>query len=213
MILAIEGAPGVGKSAVAAELAHAGAFVVPEVNLLFARPSAEPPDWYVERQAARWEMARLKSLAGVTAVLDGDPFQPLWFNWVFAGGKWPSWSQALDQYRALVLARRISFPDRYVFLSVDEAVRRERMLAREGARGLGEERAREKTERYARLVEPQQRFFRALGDRFPGWVCFPAADSAEQTAAAVARLGMPAAHPQDVEVLEYIGGWLSEQGG
>jgi broad-specificity NMP kinase len=43
MMIAIEGAPGVGKSTVAAALGAGGAFVIPEVNRLFARPDPEPP--------------------------------------------------------------------------------------------------------------------------------------------------------------------------
>jgi broad-specificity NMP kinase len=77
MIIAIEGAPGVGKSATAAALAKGRAYVVPEVNRLFARPDPEPAEWYCERQIARWEMARLHTAQDGLAVLDGDPFQPL----------------------------------------------------------------------------------------------------------------------------------------
>jgi predicted ATPase len=73
-IISIEGAPGVGKSTIAAALARLGAFVVPEVNQLFAEPKPEPPDWYYDRQNARWEMAQLKAAQGRLAVLDGDPF-------------------------------------------------------------------------------------------------------------------------------------------
>ena len=45
MILAIEGASGVGKSTLDAALTVTGAQVIPEVNLLFARPTPEPADW------------------------------------------------------------------------------------------------------------------------------------------------------------------------
>jgi hypothetical protein len=208
MIVAIEGAPGVGKSTTAARLADAGALVIPEVNLLFARPEGEAASWYYDRQNARWEMAVLAARQCKLVVLDGDPFQPVWFNWAFACEGFEDWRKVLEFYRCRVGKGRIAFPDRYVFLTVDEAVRQERMLARERARGLGEERAQLKTSRYARLVAPQARFFRALAARFPGWVVELEAASLEKNVASVLGLGPLSAPPGGLEVLDFMEAWL-----
>lgn len=211
MIVAFDGAPGVGKSTTAAALADLGAFVVPEVNLLFARPTPEPTDWYLDRQNARWEMAALQARPGRLAILDGDPFQPLWFGWVFRDGPWVEWRDALQFYRQRILDGRLAFPDRYVFFTLPEPVRRQRLLARERARGFGEERAQQKAERYAPLAEPQQRYFDALATRFPDWVVTLEPTSLEQSTAIIQALRpLPAPPPASLEILEFIGRWMGE---
>lgn len=208
MILAIEGAPGVGKSTTAAAL---GAVVIAEVNLLFARPPAPPADWYLDRQNARWEMAQRYAEANDLVVLDGDPFQPLWFNWAMPETGWPPWQQACDFYRHRLLERRMAWPDRYLFLTIDEPTRCARMLARERARGLGEERAQHKTARYARLVEPQARFFRALAVQFPGWVQWLEATSVERSVTVVRQLAAPLPGWDPLVVLEFVESWLRQE--
>ena len=191
MVVALEGAPGAGKSTLAAEMGRAGALVVPEVNLLFLRPEGDGTEWYLERQVARWEMAALAARQGRTGVLDGDPFQPMWFNWAFAAEGWPDWRVAYRYFRAKVEAGRMGVPERYVFLRVEEGVRAERMLARELARGGDPARAARKVERYASLVEPQARYFGALGARFPGLVN-----------------GEGGRGVSGLEVLDFAAGWL-----
>jgi len=170
-IIALEGAPGVGKTTWSRTLLHSGgaAVVIPEVNLLFTRPHPEPRHWYLQRQLDRYAQAAQASAAGQLAVLDGDPFQPLWFNWAFAEEGW-NWREAADFYRDALAANQLAWPDRYLFLHAPEAVRQQRLLERERATGRGEARAQAKNARYARLVAPQRRYFEALVTRYPGWV-------------------------------------------
>ena len=211
MIIAFEGAPGVGKSTTAAALAGVGVLVVPEVNLLFARPTPEPADWYLDRQNARWEMAALQARQGRRAILDGDPFQPLWFGWIFQEGPWAGWRDTLQFYRQRILEGRLAFPDRYVFFTLPEPSRRERLLVRERARGLGEERAQHKVERYAQLAEPQRRYFEALATQFPDWVVRLEPTSLVQSAAIIEDLRPPETPPPvSLEILEFIGRWLGD---
>ncbi|MCX6596703.1 MAG: AAA family ATPase [Acidobacteria bacterium] len=211
MIVAFEGAPGVGKSTTATALADLGAFVIPEANLLFARPTPEPADWYLDRQNVRWEMAALQARQERLAILDGDPFQPLWFGWVFRAGPWVGWRDALQFYRQRILDGRLAFPDRYVFFTLPEPQRRQRLLARERARGFGEERAQQKAERYAPLVEPQRQYFDALTTRFPDWVVTLEPTSLEHSAAIIQALRPPETPPPaSLEILEFIGRWMGE---
>jgi hypothetical protein len=210
MMIAIEGAPGVGKSTVAAALGEDGAFVIPEVNRLFARPDPEPPGWYCERQVARWEMARLRASEGSLAVLDGDPFQPLWFAWIYKADGWPEDEAAFRFYRSRIAQRQIGFPGLYVLAYVAEPVRCERMMSREVLRGLPPDRIREKIDRYARMVEPQRRFFAALGTRFPGWILELETTSLESSVAAIRR-AVSAPPPVDgIEAFDFIERTLAE---
>jgi len=209
-IISIEGAPGVGKSTIAAALARHGAFVVPEVNQLFAKPNPEPPDWYYDRQNARWEMAQLKAAQGRLAVLDGDPFQPIWFSWIFQDQNWPPISDAVEFYRRRIADDRMEFPSLYVFAWIAEAERRERMLARERSRGLEEGGALRKTAHYARMVEPQRRFFTALADRFPGWVSFVETRSLDETLAGVRAAQKRTARMDGLEALNFIAEWTAK---
>ena len=84
MILCLEGASAVGKTTCCRVLQNSvGAAIIPEVNALFERPAPAPEDWYLERQAERYALARAASETHPLAILDGVPFQPLWYNWSF----------------------------------------------------------------------------------------------------------------------------------
>ncbi len=205
-ILAFEGAPGVGKSTLAAHFASCGIPVIAEANLLFSRPNPEPPTWYLERQCERWQRATQSP----TTILDGDPFQPLWFNWAFPEATAQSLSFVIDFYRETITQNRIAFPHRYVFLTLPESLRAERMLQRELARNLGEDRARQKTARYAKLVEPQSRYFHALANHFPHWVQILDATFKEQTLQAIESFTNPNPPPPPLEVLHFAAHWLTQ---
>jgi hypothetical protein len=83
-IICFEGASAVGKTTTAdCFKTTGGAFVVPEVNLLFERPEDAPPEWYFERQVQRWQIAQEQSSFYRLVILDGDLFQPLWYSWAY----------------------------------------------------------------------------------------------------------------------------------
>ena len=210
MILAFEGAPGTGKSTTAAALTAQGAFVVREVNQLFARPHPEPVDWNYERHNARWEMAQLKAAQGTLAVLDGDPFHPIWFPWIYPDAGFAPVSTAAQFYSDRLVARQLAFPDLYVFMHIAEPERRKRMLARERAQGVADETAKRKIRHYARMVGPQRRYFTALNERFPGWVLFVETSSLESSIAVIRDAAQqPAAERDGVEVLQFMVEWLA----
>ena len=89
--------------------------------------------------------------------------------------------------------------------------KRQRLLARERARGLGEERAQRKVERYRSFAATQLPYWRALASQFPGWVHFvETTDLALATAtlrelAACAEAKPPAA----LDAMAFIEAWLS----
>src|SRR5215472_16826883 len=73
-----------GKTTLSHEIAvRTGAAVIAEVWALFGRPSPEPPLWYLEKQVERGRFARKSAEKHGLAILDGDPFQPLWYGWAY----------------------------------------------------------------------------------------------------------------------------------
>jgi adenylate kinase family enzyme len=206
VIIALDGAPGVGKSTIAAGVA--GAAVIPEVNRLFARPDPEPPWWYCERQVARWEMAKRAAAQGRRVLLDGDCYQPLWFSWIYQDDGWPLDAMAFRFFRDKITQGHMGFPDLYVFVHCPEALRRERMIARELSRGHTQERALRKTDRYARMVAPQRRFFAALAERFPGWVLDLETVSLEPCLAVIRNATAVRSPVAATEAFDFIERWL-----
>src|SRR5579872_5692238 len=99
-ILCFEGPSAVGKTATgAAFAARNSAYVVQEVNKLFPRPSPEPEKWYFERQVERWRIAKQQLNNHEFVILDGDPFQPFWYNWCYPSGGWKSVEWLSSFYR------------------------------------------------------------------------------------------------------------------
>ena len=91
-IVCFEGPSAVGKTTMAQQLAHTlGAIVIPEVNMLFSRPADPPPTWYFERQVERWQQAMTAVRSTDLVILDGDPFQPFWYNWAYHYVGWERW--------------------------------------------------------------------------------------------------------------------------
>jgi len=77
-IICFEGPSGIGKTTMGKLLSDIYN-IVPEVNQLFERKDKEPKYWYHERQVERYELC---TKAKSKSILDGDIFQPIWYNWV-----------------------------------------------------------------------------------------------------------------------------------
>jgi hypothetical protein len=83
-IICLEGASAAGKTTLSQAIAaRTGAAVIAEVWALFERPSPEPPLWYFEKQVERWRLAVERARKHGLSILDGDPFQPLWYGWAY----------------------------------------------------------------------------------------------------------------------------------
>jgi hypothetical protein len=156
MLICLEGPSAVGKTTTAAALAErCGGAVIPEVGALFERPARESATWYFERQVERWAMAQAHARAGRIAILDGDPFQPLWYNWAYDFVGFQPLEVIAGFYREQIEAGNIALPYRYFVLTADETALRARKASDVGRRRGG-------FERHLRLIEPQREYFRAM---------------------------------------------------
>ena len=163
MILCLEGPSAVGKSTTALSLAEEiGGAVIPEANKLYERPISVEPNWYLQRQVERWAMASKYWAQGKIPILDGDPFQPLWYNWVYAKeGTWQSLDFLSSFYEPLVTAGTIRFPDRYFVLDVE--------LETLSIRKVND--SNNKRSRFLKhldFIEPQKRYFSEMNRLSPG---------------------------------------------
>lgn len=202
-IICFEGPSAVGKTSTAAAVAAAtGAAVVPEVNVLFARPESEPPEWYFERQVERWALAAREAQTRPLVVLDGDPFQPLWYNWAydFRGRQGLDFMEAF--YRPRVAEGALGFPDRYFIFGAPAEELRRRKEADAGRRRGG-------FEAHLRFVGPQRRYFAAMRSYAPGRVRFVEAVTVEGNVRAVAGPHGPAAgREQSLALFDFLVAWL-----
>lgn len=170
-VICLEGALAVGKSSTATALTERyGAFIVPEMNRLF-RPdnpddpnrksfgeyvAQQPPDWYLLRQVDRWQMASEASRTHPLAILDRDPFQPLWYRWAFGyEGEGQSLEDLCAFYRPRIAEGSLQFPEVYFLLTapMEELQRRKENDAIRDRRGF---------EKQKRFIEPQKRYFTAM---------------------------------------------------
>ena len=117
-IICLEGASAAGKTTLSDEIAvRTGAAVIAEVWALFARPS---PLWYLEKQVERWRIALKSAEKHGLAILDGDPFQPLWYGWAYGFIEPHTLTTVTSFYHDAIAAGSLAFPDRYIFLAVSE---------------------------------------------------------------------------------------------
>lgn len=173
-ILCLEGPSAVGKSTTSQYLAeHHGAVHIPQVNLLFERPVSPDPYWYFERQVQRDQLARSYG-ADRLVILDGDPFQPVWYDLLFPSISCLSYEAVLDFYRSHLKRKELSRPDRYVVLIAP--------LAELQKRKQGDlKQQRRKFEAHLALVEFLPIYYAQLETAAPGLVLARVAETIEAT--------------------------------
>ncbi|PGM88157.1 AAA family ATPase [Bacillus cereus] len=148
-IIAFEGASAVGKSTTCRELEkNYGAFIIPEVNLLFERPKNEHRTWYFEKQVERWNIAVQKSQQYELVILDGDIYQPL--------------SLIENFYKEKIINEEIGFPDQYFYLYTSE----EELRKRKESDGT---RKRRNFEQHLHIAKPFQRYYENLNNVTKGY--------------------------------------------
>lgn len=172
-IICFEGPSAVGKTMTAATLkASYGAFIVPEVNQIFNRPEDEPAEWYFERQVDRWSVALEQSKSQHLVILDGDPFQPLWYCWAYDFVGWQNLSFMEQFYQPRIQNKTIEFPDLYIVFSASEGDLRKRNASDPNRKRRG-------FEKHLEMIEPQRRYFEAMRTFSPNQVLFLKAETIE----------------------------------
>ena len=195
-----------GKTTTSKALAEQyAAYIIPEVNQLFERPNPEPTHWYFERQVERWTIAQEKLKTHELVVLDGDPFQPLWYNWSFDFVGWQPLEILHDFYREQIAAQTLGFPDGYIVLSIDETELQQR-------KQNDSTRKRSGFAKHLQLIEPQQRYFQAMNNQAPSFVHLIEATSVEDNVKtiieALPSFSKPPEHPYSITLFDGLIEWL-----
>lgn len=206
-LICLEGASAVGKTTTSKALAERyGAYIIPEVNQLFQRPTPEPTYWYFERQVERWAMAQSQLKNHELVIFDGDPFQPLWYNWAFDFVDCQPLSVLNDFYRQQIVAQTLGFPDGYMILYTSGTELHER-------KENDVSRKRSSFAKHLQLIEPQKRYFQAMNYQFPGFVHFIEATSIEHTIKMVIQalpsFQKPLKGSYSLTLFDYLIEWLS----
>jgi deoxyadenosine/deoxycytidine kinase len=203
-IICLEGASAAGKTTLShAIAARTDAAVIAEVWAFFERPSPEPPLWYLERQVERWRFAVESAGKHGLSILDGDPFQPLWYGWAYGFIEPHTLTTVTSFYHDAIAAGSLAFPDRYILLAVSEPELRARKQ-RDASR------SRRNFAKHVSLLRHQPRYFAAMNRICPGLAYVlnagaPVTTLAE-TAISVIRSEQ---HAEDsLTILQYVAHWL-----
>ena len=209
-IVALEGPSAVGKTTLAtAVAAECGAAVVFEHEMGAGSP---PPDdaaeWFIDLHVAQWRRAVTRAADGRFAVLDGDPFKGLWYNWIYAEDGWAQVDATAPLYRARIERGDLAFPDLYVVLVATDAQLRQR-------RASDPTRTRRNFEKHLRLVEPQRQYFEALRAVAPMRVSLLDTTRQASLVGAVreAVRDLPPVPPDSLRLLDHMVEWVRGQGG
>lgn len=204
LVVCLEGPSAVGKTTLAEALAReCGAAVVPELDASGAPPPGRSAAWFVERHAAQWRLAREMASGAPFAVLDGDPFKGLWYNWVYAEDGWEGVDVVAPLYRGIVTSGALAFPDLYVTLTATEEELRRR---RDG----DPTRTRRNFEKHLLLAAPQRRYFEALREAAPARVAIVETSERLELVGIVADVlaCLPPDPPDSLRLLDHMSGWL-----
>ncbi len=152
MIICFEGPSAVGKTSMC-QLLQEDFQIVAEVNELFEKEEGVGKFWYFERQIDRYALCKNSK---VNSILDGDVFQPLWYNWIYGGASGlQSFEETKHFYSKAIREGRIRFPDLYVIFQSNLEVLRKR---KEGDRT----RKRRNFEKHLNMISLQQKYFSFL---------------------------------------------------
>ena len=148
--ICLEGASAVGKSTTSSVLASEFGFkVIPEVNLMFERPPNESKFWYLEKQIERIHLAAEYESKSHNVILDGDPFQPIWYNNIFEG--FQPVGEVIEFYKRELSNTNLSMPIYCVLVAELEDLKKRK----EGDR----DRQRRNFEKHLSMVSPQKHYF------------------------------------------------------
>jgi hypothetical protein len=204
-IICLEGASAAGKTTLShAIAARTGAAVIAEVWAIFERPSPEPPLWYLERQVERWRFAVESAGEHGLSILDGDPFQPLWYGWAYGFIEPHTLSTVTSFYHDAIAAGSLAFPDRYILLAVSEPELRTRKQG-------DASRSRQNFARHVSLLRHQPRYFATMNTICPGIAYVLDAGAPVTTLAETAiSIIRGEQHAEDsLTILQHLADWLA----
>lgn len=199
--ICFEGPSAIGKSSLA-QLFCSTHHVVKEVNELFPHPTSTDKFWYLERQVERYQIACASTQP---VIFDGDPFQPLWYNWIFPPPKDSvEMSELHAFYRQKIKQDEIAFPDLYLIFTIETSTLIER---KENDRT----RRRRNFEKHLRFIEPQKRFFQYLKDYTELNIHFINLEDLQTTYHLVLSIAMQSKHRSIDQLSNYeaITNWLT----
>lgn len=202
-IICFEGPSGIGKTTMG-KLLSADYNIVPEVNLLYKRPAHESKYWYHEKQVARYELCKK---ANTPSILDGDVFQPIWYNWVcsYPSNFLPK-KETHQFYKTNLLAGKIAFPDLYIIFQATEKElwnRKERDKTRQ----------RRNFEKHLKIIEPLKTYYQFLDQETAIEMKFLQYDDLAETKTAVLATieSLDKKDIDGVKTFEQIEGWINQQ--
>jgi hypothetical protein len=202
-LICLEGASSIGKSTTSKYMHKKyDAYVVEEVNKLFKRPNPEPATWYFDRQVERWSIASSQDSSLV--IFDGDPFQPLWYNWCYNFEGWQSLDFLNEYYRNHIKEGNIGFPVKYYILHISD----EELRVRRDHDPLLK---RRNFEKHIKFIEPQTRYFEYVSSLKSNLVSFIEAKSVFNNTENIIRgLGSSVvmSFEEQLELFDYIIDWL-----
>lgn len=205
-LICLEGASAVGKTTTCREIEKRyNTYIVPEVNLLFERPNPEPENWYLERQVERWNIATEMLKTYDFVLLDGDIFQPIWYNWIYQNECQDSLNFLKEFYESKIKVQDVGFPDVYIHLSTNKLELKKR-------KENDANRRRGNFEKHLSLIEPQKQYFQMINNICPNLVHFIKADSieenVEQIMNVISSLPNQKLHGYSVPLFDNLMDWL-----
>lgn len=201
-IICFEGPSAIGKTTLS-NLFSETFDTIPEVNLLFHKEKNASKYWYYEKQVQRYQLCK-STTRGV--ILDGDPFQPLWYNWIYGyPPKFCSKEETYQFYRQQIFNQQIAFPDHYIIFETT----REELLKR---KTRDKSRQRRNFDKHLQFIPHQKTYFSFLKNYTPLQISFLPFDKIETTKAAVQRLiSQTAVRPKKEEqIFDDIINWLEQ---
>lgn len=195
-IICLEGASAVGKTSVCNLLEQKFGYIrIGEVNELFQRSTNEAKTWYFERQIDRWKRASEISSQGGVALLDGDPFEPLWYNWIYSSQGLKPLDEVFNFYQSQIVAGKIGFPDKYIILTASKIELRKR-------KELDLARSRRNFDKHLKFVEPQIAYFEAMRNNASNIVEFIVSDNIQNVATRIFHLDKYSNEDNSFELLK-----------
>lgn len=197
-IVCLEGASAVGKTTVSKLLEERFGYLrIAEVNELFESSINESSTWYFERQIDRWKLARDESQKGGVAVLDGDLFQPVWYNWIFTNDGLQPLNEVFDFYQCRVQNGDIEFPNKYIVLKAPHSELSARKVS-------DPTRSRRNFVKHLQLIAPQFEYFQAMRAISLNSVEFLESDNPSNLADKIINLDKPVNKLNSLEILNAI---------